>query len=164
MDPRLALLLSLLDQGYDHKAWHGPNLKSALRGITPEQAAWRPSPERHNVWEEAVHAAYWKYVVRRRILSEKRGSFDLPGSDWFPRPEGEPTQAAWRADRQLLERHHRALRQAVETLDPGELERPVPGSADTLADMIAGAAFHDVYHAGQIRLLRRMMGERGEGG
>lgn len=156
MASELSLLLTQLDHAYDHGTWHGPNLKGSLRGVSSDEAAWRPAPDRHNIWEETVHAAYWKYVVRRRILDEKRGSFDLAGSDWFPCPE--PLDAKeWKSARALLQDHHERLRETVAGLSAKDLERPASGSADTLRDMIFGVAFHDVYHAGQIRLLRRMM-------
>ncbi len=146
--PEVLLLLEILDQGYEHKAWHGPNLKGSLRGVTAEEAAWRPGAGRHNIWEIAVHAAYWKYVVRRRMLGGRRGSFPLKGSNWFRRPAG-PSEKAWRQDRQLLEQTHCDLRRALGDLIRGKRRR-IPVS------MIFGVAFHDVYHAGQIRLLRRM--------
>lgn len=58
-------LLALLDEAYDHRSWHGTNLRGALRGLPSAVAAWRPEPMRHNIWELVVHAAYWKYAVRR---------------------------------------------------------------------------------------------------
>src|SRR5437870_7055904 len=94
---KVEFLLDLLDEAFDKKSWHGPNLRAAIRGVTAAQAAWRPAPDRHNIWELTLHAAYWKYVVRRRITGEKRGGFVLPGSDFFPRPV-ESTEAAWKAD------------------------------------------------------------------
>lgn len=72
-DPRIDLLLRLLDEGFDHKAWHGPNLRGTLRGMSAADAARRPAPDRHNIWEVAVHAAYWKYAVRRRVTGDARG-------------------------------------------------------------------------------------------
>ena len=108
------LILTLLSEAFEKPTWHGPNLKQSIRGVTARQAARRPGPNRHNIWEVTVHAAYWKYVVRRRIEGEKRGSFALEGSNFFLRPEkGRLTEAAWRADKELLEREHRALCAAV---------------------------------------------------
>ena len=75
IDPALLPYLSLLDEAFERKAWHGPNLRGTLRGVTAEVAAWRPGAGRHNVWELCVHAAYWKYAVRRMLTGEKRGSF-----------------------------------------------------------------------------------------
>jgi len=145
------LILALLGEGYEKKTWHGPNLKQAIKGVTAEQAAWRPRAGRHNIWEEALHAAYWKYAVRSRIEGGKRGAFALKGSNFFPRPEkGKLNEAAWGADKALLEREHRALRETIAKV----IETP---QGARLLPMIYGVAFHDIYHAGQIRLLRRLM-------
>jgi hypothetical protein len=144
----MALLLRIIDQAYERRAWHGPNLKQSLRGVSAKDAAWRPQPGRHNIWEIALHAAYWKYVVRRKLRGDPRGSFPLSGSNWFARPTS-LTEKAWRADRALLEREHQKLREAVANLGHTRRRR-VP------LDLIFGVAFHDVYHAGQIRLLRRL--------
>jgi hypothetical protein len=145
------LVLALLDEAYEKKTWHGPNLKQAITGVTAEQAAWRPGPGRHNIWEEALHAAYWKYAARRRIDGGKRGSFALKGSNFFPRPEkGKLNEVAWCEDKALLEREHRALRETIAKA------LQTPRAAKFLRSMY-GVAFHDIYHAGQIRLLRRLM-------
>ena len=145
------LVLALFDEAYEKKTWHGPNLKQAIRGVTAEQAAWRPGAGRHNIWEETLHAAYWKHEVRRRIENGKKGSFTLKGSNFFPRPErGKANEAAWRADKNLLEREHRILRSTVARV----LDRP---EGAKFLRQIYGVALHDVYHAGQIRLLRRLM-------
>jgi len=145
------LLLNLLDEAYKKKTWHGPNLRQAIRGVSAKQAAWRPGAGRHNIWEETLHAAYWKYAVRNRIEGGKKGSFALPGSNFFPRPEkGQATESAWRADKELLEREHQALRAAIKWV----LSTP---RGAKFVKQIYGVAFHDVYHAGQIRLLCRLM-------
>jgi len=145
-----AIILALLDEAYTKKTWHGPNLRQSLKGVTPKQAAWRPSRGRHNIWEETLHTAYWKYAVRRRLEGGKHGSFVLKGSNFFTRPEkGKATEAAWRADRAILENEHRALLQTIRKVIKS------PGAKKHLR-MLYGVAFHDVYHAGQIRMLRRL--------
>src|SRR5215831_16816318 len=143
----MELLLTLIDEAYDKRSWHGPNLRGSLRGVTAREAAWRPRPDAHNIWEIAVHAAYWKYVVWRRITGNKRGTFALKGSNFFPRPV-ELSEAAWKRDLEILDSAHRDLRLTISKLKPGVPER--------LLHMIRGAASHDVYHAGQIRLIRRL--------
>ena len=150
MNP-IELVLALLDEAYEKKTWHGPNLKPSIKGVTARQAAWRASSGRHNIWEVTLHAAYWKYALRRRIEGGKRGSFALKGSNFFPRPEkGKRNETAWAADKKLLEREHRALRAAVAQV----LHTP---RAAKFMPQFYGLAFHDIYHAGQIRLLRRLM-------
>jgi len=145
-----ALVLALLDEAFSKKTWHGPNLRQAIKGVTAKQAAWRPAPRRHNIWEETLHAAYWKYAVRRRLEGGKPGSFTLKGSNFFSRPEnGGATEAAWRADRTILDHEHRTLVLTIRKI----LKSP---RAKKHLPMLYGIAFHDVYHAGQIRMLRRL--------
>jgi len=147
----VSIVLQLLEEGFERKTWHGPNLWQSLNGVTAKQAAWRPGVDRHNIWEETLHAAYWKYAVRRRLQGGKRGAFALKGSNFFRRPEpGENSEAAWRADKTILRREHHALREAVKS---ALAKRVSPKTCR----MLWGVAFHDVYHAGQIRLLRRLI-------
>ena len=159
-DPRIAVLLHLIDEGFDQKAWHGPNLRGSLRLVDAATAAFRPHPDRHNVWEHAVHAAYWKYTVRRRITGEGRGSFPIKGSNWFVRPDPAVApgdwQAAWKADLAILDEVHRTLRAAVAAFDPEALDTVPKGGKLTHLKTISGIALHDIYHAGQINLLKRL--------
>jgi len=153
----LGQLLALMDEAFDRKAWHGTTLRGSLRGVTAVQAARRPGPGRHNIWEVAVHAAYWKYAVRRRLTGEKRGRFPLEGSNWFVRPApGGADEAAWRRDMALLGDEHARLREVVAALDPARLHRNTRGSAHRVDFTLRGIAAHDLYHAGQIQLLKRL--------
>lgn len=149
-------LLLLLDEGFNKAAWHGPNLRGSIRGVTAREAAIRPASGRHNIWEIVVHAAYWKYAVRRRLLGEKRGSFSILGSNWFERPK-DRSENAWRADVTLLEQEHRRLRETVSSLQPQELDRRSRGSRTRVRRLVFSIAFHDVYHAGQIQLVKRLI-------
>jgi uncharacterized damage-inducible protein DinB len=153
--PELAQLLAIMDAAYDHKSWHGTNLRGSIRGLTLSQAAWRPAPGRHNIWELVVHAAYWKYIALRRLTGGARGSFPLKGSDWLERPQ-ELSERAWKADVALLERMHRDLRAAVDLLKPRDLQVTPPASKVSNFALLSGVAAHDLYHAGQIQLLKRL--------
>jgi hypothetical protein len=138
-------LLRILDEGFDKRAWHGPNLRGSLRGVDATKAARRPPNANHSIWELALHAAYWKYVIRRRLTGAKRGAFARVPSNFPKIPK--PTAAAWKADIALLEEEHRLLRALVaSTRFTAKQEFS-----------IRGAALHDVYHAGQIRLLRKLL-------
>jgi DinB superfamily len=144
------LVLALLDEAYEKKTWHGPNLCQSLKGVTAQQAAWRPGASKHNIWELTLHVAYWKYAARRRIEGGKRGSFALKGSNFLARPEkGNATEAAWRSDRAILENEHRAMVQVIRKVLKSK-------NAEKHLRTCYGVAFHDIYHAGQIRLLRRL--------
>jgi uncharacterized damage-inducible protein DinB len=153
MNP-IELLLTQIDQAYDRRSWHGTNLRGSLRGLTPEAAAWRPGSRRHNIHELIVHCAYWKYVVSRRLTGGKRSSFALKGSNWFTRDAADA--AALREDLKLLEDCHRVLRATIAGLNMTALNRP---AADFRPAhwLVSGIVAHDLYHAGQIQLLKRMM-------
>lgn len=149
-------LLRLLDEGYDRVTWHGPNLSASVARVKAKDALWRPGAKRHNIWEVTVHAAYWKYAVRRRLLSEKRGSFVLKDSNWFASP-AKAGEKEWRGVLALLADEHRKLRAAVARVSPAVLRKRIPKGKWTVAQTISGAAFHDIYHAGQIQLLKRLI-------
>ena len=150
-------LLAILHQAYDHRSWHGTNLRGSIRGVSLRRAAWRPGRGRHNIWELVIHAAYWKYAAGRRIAGTPRGAFPFEGSNWFRRPlEKQATERAWRADLAVLDQMHRRLCDAVSSLSPDGLYRTHRGSAESSFSLITGAAAHDLYHAGQIQLLKKL--------
>ena len=148
-------LIALLNEGFRQRAWHGTNLMGSIRGLDPATAAWRPGPGRHNIWELIVHCAYWKYAVTRLLTGAKSGSFAYDGSNFFPRDGG--TTDDLKRDIRLLRRCHRDLVAAASKVKPGELGRKAPTSKKwTREQAIRGAACHDIYHAGQIQLLKRL--------
>jgi len=144
-DPIIKLLLIFMEQAYDKKAWHGTTLRGSLRGVTYKEALWRPSPKHHNIQELVKHCAYWKYAVRRRLTSEKRGSFELEGSNWFHQDAHGVDD--WKNDIALLQKEHKLLLTTVASLKSDKIRR---------MDMVYGIASHDLYHAGQIQLLKRL--------
>jgi uncharacterized damage-inducible protein DinB len=149
------LLLDGIDEAYEKKAWHGSNLRGAIRGLSAKEAAWRPRNHRHNIWEIIVHCAYWKYIIRRRITGEKRGSFPLQGSNWFKRPLVR-SQAAWEQDVRLLDEMHRLMVNALAKLKSSDLKKSPNGSKFNNRAIIFGISAHDLYHAGQIQLIKRL--------
>lgn len=153
----MQLLLRLLDQAYDRKSWHGTNLRGSIRGMSAATAAYRPERRRHSIQEIVVHAAYWKYAVRRRLTGEKRGGFPLKGSNWFPREHGGGEQL-WKEDVALLDRCHRELRDAVAAFPESKLHEVPAGSKLPHLDVLLGIAAHDLYHAGQIQTLKKSAG------
>lgn len=158
MNATIALLSRQIGQAFDRRSWHGTNLWGSIRSLSAHEAAWRPQPERHNAWELTVHAAYWKYRVYRHLTPEPPRAFELRGSNFFTRPDPAGS-AAWEDDRELLRAWQGRLLGAVEGLDPRRLGEPAGRDGYTFADLILGAASHDIYHAGQIQLLKRLREE-----
>ncbi len=151
----MSLLLDALDEAFDHKSWHGTNLRGSLRGVTVEKAVRHPAPGRHNIWEIALHCAYWKYAVWRQITGAPRSTFPLKGSNFWQR-EG-PDEKWWALERELLAATHHQLRAAVVGLQPSDWQRKPAKSKYTCEFLVRGAAAHDLYHAGQIQLIKRLV-------
>jgi hypothetical protein len=139
------VLLDNLESAYTRKGWHGPTLRGSLRGLTYDVVSWRPAPRRHTIAELAMHCAYWKYAVRRKLTGEKRGSFPVKGSNFFPSDDRNFGDIV-----RLLDDQHAVLRTVIESLP-----RSAFGDTKKLR-LIYGVAAHDVYHAGQIQLIKRL--------
>jgi uncharacterized damage-inducible protein DinB len=147
------VLLDQLKSVYHGKAWHGPTLRGSLRGLKAQEAGGTLTPSGHSIADIALHCAYWKYSVRRRLQNSQRGAFPWKGSNWFklPRPL---TEVLWNKILQSLDDEHEALRLAVESLPESHLDRIPPGSRYSYYQLIQGIATHDAFHAGQVRLLK----------
>ena len=155
IDRRIALLLDVVDQAFDRKAWHGTALWGSVRGLTPHEALWRPGRRRHNIWEIVLHTAYWKYIVRRRLTRDPGLEFPRAGSNW-PALPAKPDGAAWRRDLALLRDQHRLLRAVVARFPATRLNARGWRSSWTNAQHVYGIASHDLYHAGQVQLLKAL--------
>lgn len=132
-------------------AWHGPALLEALDGVSAEIASRRPIAEAHTIWEIVRHIETWDRVVLRRIHGE---TFDpSPDEDWPPaREKDEPS---WQRDVASMIGTHEELNRAILTLTPQTLEVPVAPGRPALFHMVYGAVQHELYHAGQIAILRK---------
>ncbi len=160
--PSIAEILQLLDEAYNRRSWHGTNLRGSIRGLTAELAGWRGGIK-HSIADIVVHCAYWKYSVRRRLRGEKRGTFALKGSNWFDLP-GRLDASAWRRYVRLLEAEHRALRAAIAELRARKLDDAPAAGKSSNRLIIHGIILHDVYHAGQIQVIKGLLRRTGIGG
>ena len=153
----ITLLAEAIQPRSGRRGWHGgPTPPGALRGVTAEQAAWRPGPGRKSIWGLALHIAYWDYAVRRLLDGSARGEFPRAPSNW-PAPPERPDQRAWAADVALLRAEHDRLVEAALRVDPERLGRRPPGSKQwTYGELLTGIAMHDAYHTGQIQLVKRL--------
>ena len=154
-DPRIRLLLAVLDGAFASKGWQGATLSSALRGLTIGELLWRPGRGRHNVWELVLHTAYWKHVVRQRVEGRRGEPFPRSPRN-YPDLPARRDAPAWRADVALLKRQHEALKRTVEKLQPSRLAARVGRSSWRVEGQVFGIAAHDLYHTGQIQLLQAL--------
>jgi uncharacterized damage-inducible protein DinB len=136
-------------------AWHGDSLFEILNGVTAAQAAARPAANAHTIWELVLHIAAWDDAVRRRMTGI---AVKLPAKKNFP-PVTDTSEAAWENTLQQIRRVHDELIDAVEKFPVKSLDKQVPGKTGAHYNfyyMLHGVAQHELYHAGQIALLKKM--------
>ncbi len=143
-----------LERAYSGKAWHGPSLRSLLRGISAGQAAQRPIPGAHTIWELVLHATAWDRVVCERIVGGKTTS--LPPEENFP-VVTDISEVAWKKALKELEQQHRTLAAAIRKFPDAKLDGKLGGGDYSFYITMHGAVQHDLYHAGQIAILKKLV-------
>ncbi len=156
-DPRVEEILNLLQPAKGKQLWYGgATAAGSLRGVGVEEAAWKPAPDRHSIWALVLHLAYWKYAVRRILEDSPKGAFPRKPSNW-PVVPTEASEDLWKKDRLLLRDEHENLLAVVRAFDPRRLDEIAPGSGSyRFADLMFGVSTHDLYHTGQIQLVKRL--------
>jgi hypothetical protein len=140
-------------EGYGPGAWHGPDLKAALDDVTKETALRRPSPDRHNIAEIALHHAYTARAVRGQLSGAQPEPFVLEGEDWFV--VSDETRLTWERIRAVVEAEQRELMQLITKMDSGKLQSPL-GDEERM-NLVLGITCHACYHAGQVQLIKRLI-------
>jgi uncharacterized damage-inducible protein DinB len=145
----VARIVEQLKQVQEGEAWHGPSVGEALAGVTAGGAAKRPLDSAHCIWEIVHHIRVTDEAVRAHVTGETAGD----DADW---PTLADTgEAAWRALLDKLRATQRALRDAVSKLPEKRLHENIPGKSHSYWYELLGILHHDLYHAGQISLLKK---------
>ena len=147
--------LELLDRAYRAKAWHGPALLETLGGVDAAMAAKRVVKGAHTIWELVDHVASWNAIVAERLAGGKPAV--TPDLNFPKTPQ--PTAAAWKKSLARLAASERKFRAAVARFPESQLGRIRPGTKTSWNVLIHGQIQHQLYHAGQIAMLRRGMGK-----
>jgi uncharacterized damage-inducible protein DinB len=145
-----------LQRAFDGSAWHGPALLELLEDVDAATAAARRLPKVHSIWELVLHIAAWDAAGLRRLSGEK---CQPAGAANFP-PVGKATEAAWRRAVAGTKRTHETLVRAVAALPESRLSDRVPGKRYDFYHLLHGIAQHELYHAGQIAVLKKASGRR----
>src|ERR1051326_7730679 len=148
-------ILDKMRRAYEGNAWHGPSVKETLVGITAAQAHARPIANAHSIWELVRHIAVWEDVGRRRLEGDRAeieisSTEDWPASDYT-------SEAAWEQAKAALDRGHQALVEAISRVPESRLNEPILEGKSTVYVTLHGVIQHDLYHAGQIAMLKRAM-------
>jgi uncharacterized damage-inducible protein DinB len=150
----LARILDQLDRAYRGVAWHGPALRDLVTGITAKDAAAHPVSSVHSIWELVNHVSAWNGIVRRELAGEEvEVTLEM---DWPP--VWEATEVAWRRTLEHLEESRHLLRAEAEKFNDAQLNERPSGQTYTRYVMLHGLVQHDLYHAGQIAILKKALG------
>jgi uncharacterized damage-inducible protein DinB len=150
-----ARIADQLRRAFDGEAWHGDSLFEILEGVSAKQAAARPVANAHSIWELVLHIAAWDGVVARRFGGAVA---ELADAENFPRVT-DASEAAWRRALAEARRVHAELIEAVSKMPDSQLDEMVPGKEGahyTFYYMLQGVVQHELYHAGQIALLKKL--------
>jgi uncharacterized damage-inducible protein DinB len=144
-------ILDLHRRAYEGNAWHGPSVLEALSGVGARKAAARPVLDAHSIWQIVLHVAAWERAVRIRLEGSEVTL--IAERDWPPVKE--ISSEAWQEALAHLDREHQNLHQAIAKLSDESLEKSLPGSPYDAYVTLHGVIQHDLYHAGQIILLKK---------
>lgn len=140
-----------LKRAFEGGAWHGPSVKEVLEGITAEKAAARPLSGAHSIWELVLHIAVWEEAVKKWVRGEThKVTNEL---DW--QKVTDPGEAAWKKTLADLEKGHLELRTTISRLADDGLDKGLTKPKPTVYDLLHGVIQHDLYHAGQIAILKK---------
>ena len=146
-----ANIVDQLKRAFEGNAWHGPALNELLAGVSAEQAAARPLSRAHTIWEIVRHVNHWERVVCKRLKGER---VDQPEEgDWAE--VGDAGPAAWQTTLANLREAQEALVQQASALPDARLQETAVGTDYSVYFMLHGIIQHNLYHGGQIALLKQ---------
>jgi uncharacterized damage-inducible protein DinB len=146
-------ILDQLKRACEGNAWHGPAIQELLKGASARQVAAKFIPAGHSIWEIVLHITAWQDVTRRRLAGEV--VIDLPAHlDW---PSVTDTsETAWQQAVEHLFQSKQQLHRVISQLDDERLNDPVPGKDYSVYVLLHGVIQHNLYHAGQIAVLKKL--------
>lgn len=155
METELHRLEEQLHRALEGKAWHGPSVLEVLDGVSAHQAAAHPIAGAHSIWELVLHLHSDYSLVLRRLGGDGRQLTAL--EDWPAVPE--PSAENWSESVRVLKELNAELRRAIGSFPPERLdERLVPEAPYTAYTQFIGVTQHQLYHAGQMALLKKALG------
>lgn len=138
-------------RAFEGDAWHGPALMELLPAVDSLVASSHPVNNAHSIWEIVNHLIAWKNVVVERMNGK---AIELIGEQDWPTVR-DNTEESWQKTLQELQQAQARLHAAVIALPESRLDDIVPNRDHTLRYMLVGVAQHELYHAGQIAVLRK---------
>ena len=136
------------------EAWHGPSVLELLADVPVTQAARHPIPCAHSIWELVLHIGS-DHDFALRLLSGDGHALTVLEA-WPPCPA--TSDANWQQTLAELAGLNDRLRRAMRDFPDGRLDDPLVGDgSDTAYELFSGVTQHNLYHAGQIALLKQAL-------
>lgn len=144
-------------RAFEGEAWHGDSVLEILRGVDAKTAAAKPVPDAHSIWEILLHIGAWDDVIIRRA----QGNIVEPTDEESFPTVSDTSDAAWRAAISKVKATHDELVKTVSAFPEARLRERVPGKEEGYHDFyhtFSGVVQHELYHAGQMALLKKFAG------
>ena len=143
-----------LRRAFEGQAWHGDSLMELLSGVTANQAAAKPLKDVHSIWEIVSHITFWVEVSRRRAEGDEAPVENL--SDGWLSPT-DTSEAAWQQTLEKLRQSNEALCQTIAGLTDEGLKESAAGQPYSIYFLLHGVIQHNLYHGGQIAVLKKVL-------
>ena len=147
-------LADQIRRAFEGNAWHGDSVLELLAGVNAKSAAAKPIKGAHSIWELLLHMAAWDDAVLRRAGGT---AVTLSDEQNFPLVK-DVSEAAWGQAIESVKQTHNDLTKAVAAFPDSRLQDQVPGKTQNYYNfyyMFSGIVQHELYHAGQIALLKK---------
>jgi uncharacterized damage-inducible protein DinB len=134
-------------------SWHGASVIEVIDGLTLAEAQSRPIPGAHSIGELLRHLIAWRTLVVHRLRGDD--AYKVTAAlDWTPGPASE---LEWMEALEQLRASQREILLLLGRFNPRLLDDPAPGSEVTWHTLFHGLLQHDLYHLGQIGLLKKAL-------
>ena len=141
-------ILDQLNRAYGGQAWHGPALRELLEDVTEDEAMAHPIADVHSTIEIVAHLRATMDMVSTRLAGNPKEL--TTEEDW-----SDVTRTSWAAALEELDHAESRVCDAVARLTPEDLDKIVVGKDYTTYVMVHGVVQHNLYHAGQIAMLKK---------
>ena len=138
---------------YNGNPWLEVNLANTLNDVTAEQAYRKINPNLNTIWEIVNHLIQWRRNILRRVQGE---TITTPDHNYFV-PVLDPSEVAWHQSLQNLAKSQDQWNTFLTYFDDGDFEKIYINNNLTYYEHIHGIIQHDVYHLGQIVLLKKLL-------
>ena len=155
MNTEINRIHHLLQATFNGEPWHGPSVMSILTGISATQASQKPVANVHSIWELVLHMTAWRTFTWEKVRGNAAYDITSAEQDW---PMVSTTgEQAWQQALHGLQQSQEHVLDVLKQSGDELLDKIVPGRTYTYYVLLQGIIQHDLYHAGQLVLLKKQL-------